>query len=50
MGEMLFYGGIALMGVSAASGVIAIIVFKLRSIRLNARLDGEYGREEENEQ
>jgi hypothetical protein len=44
MPELLFYGGIALMAVSAAAAVIAVVVFRVTKKRLNARLEAEYGK------
>lgn len=43
MPEVLFYGGLALMGVSAASGLIALLILRGQKRRLRERLDGEYG-------
>ena len=43
MPEVLFYGGLALMGVSAASGLIALLILWGQKRRLQERLDGEYG-------
>ena len=43
MPEVLFYSGLALMGVSAASGLIALLILRGQKRRLRERLDGEYG-------
>lgn len=43
MPEVLFYGGLALMGVSAVSGLIAFLALRGQRRRLRERLDEEYG-------
>ena len=44
--QTLFYGGMALAGGSALAAFLFFCVFQIRRIRLNARLDAEYGRQE----
>lgn len=43
-GELLFYGGIALMALSAAAAVAAVAILRLSRKRLSARLEREYGK------
>ena len=42
--ELLFYGGIAVMALSAAGGAGAIALFAVSGRRLRKRLEEEYGR------
>ena len=44
MGEILIYGGIAILGLSAAAGIVIFAVLWGSKRRLNAKLDSEYGR------
>lgn len=44
--EALFYGGIAVAGCSLAAAVIYFSIAYVRWIRLNIKLDEEYGKEE----
>lgn len=41
--EMLFYGGILLAGISALLAIIFFCISKVKSAKLNAQLDKEYG-------
>lgn len=41
--EVLFYGGIGITGGSLLFGIIYLCVSKVKSVRLNAQLDSEYG-------
>lgn len=43
-GEVLFYAGIAIMGLAAVGGVITVIAVKISGKRLSALLIGEYGK------
>lgn len=43
-GELLFYGGIAVMAVSALAAVVALVIFIISGKSLRRRLDDEYGR------
>ncbi len=42
--ELLFYGGIALMCVSALAAIIAILIFRMSGKRIKSRLETEYGK------
>lgn len=44
MTELLFYGGIALMAVTAAAVAVAAVVLHLSKKRLDAQLEAEYGK------
>ena len=44
--ELLFYGGIAGAAGSLLLGIVCLCVVQIRLVRLKARLDEEYGREE----
>lgn len=44
--QLLFYGGMAVSGCSAALAFLFFCISQIRKIRLNARLDAEYGRQE----
>ncbi len=41
--ELLFYGGIAVCGAALLFAVICLCVSKIRSVKLNTRLEAEYG-------
>ena len=41
--ELIFYGGLALAGVSLAAGLAGYVVFRIRYNRMQARFDEEYG-------
>lgn len=43
MGNLLFYGGAALMAVSAVLGFVTFAVYKLRAAKLKRVLEAEYG-------
>ncbi len=42
--ELLFYGGIAICGVALLLAIISFCAFKIRAVKLNARLEAEYGK------
>lgn len=44
MTELLFYGGIALMAVTAAAAAVAAVVLHLSKKRLDMQLEAEYGK------
>lgn len=44
MPELLLYGGIVLMAVSAIAAVVAVVVLRIARKRLDARLEVEYGK------
>lgn len=46
--EALFYGGTALAAVSLLAGVISLFLCRIKRIRLEAQMDEEYGKQEEN--
>lgn len=46
LSEILFYGGIIAACVSCAAAMICFFVLKIEYVRLNAKLDEEYGKEE----
>lgn len=41
--EVLFYGGLGITGGSLLLAIISFCIFKIKSVRLNAQLDSEYG-------
>ena len=41
--ETIFYGGIVITAIYILSAVIYFSVSKIKSIKLNAKLDAEYG-------
>lgn len=41
--EVLFYGGLIIVGCSVISGIIYFCVSKIKAVRLKAQLDVEYG-------
>ena len=41
--EFLFYGGLICAGVLLFAGIISFCVIQMKLIRLNAKLDSEYG-------
>lgn len=43
--EMMFYGGIAVAAAALIVGIVCILVFKIKKIRLDAQFDVEYGAE-----
>lgn len=47
MDTILFYGGIALAGVSLLAGMACAVILKISYIRLNVCLDEEYGKKSE---
>ncbi len=44
--ELLFYGGLILAGGSLVTAVFCFCIFQMNKIRLIARLDMEYGKQE----
>lgn len=44
--EVLFYGGAAAAALSLAAAFLYVCIAQVKRIRLNARLDEEYGKEE----
>ncbi|MCI8465280.1 MAG: hypothetical protein HFI63_05425 [Lachnospiraceae bacterium] len=46
--EVLFYGGIALTACTLAAAAATVLVFKIRTRRLRARLTEEYGPKKKN--
>ncbi len=42
--ELLFYGGIAVMLLAAAAGILAAVVLKVYGRRLRQRLEEEFGK------
>lgn len=42
--EVLFYGGIIIIGCSLLLAIIFLCVSKIKKIRLDAQLDAEYGK------
>ncbi len=44
--EFLFYGGIALMAVTAMAAIISVIVFRITGKKIKDTLEGEYGKPE----
>jgi len=43
---MMFYGGIAGMGLALAAGLVALLVLSRDKARLTKKLDEEYGKRE----
>jgi hypothetical protein len=43
--EMIFYGGIAVMAAAFVLGMISMLLLKVKKIKLDAKLDAEYGKE-----
>lgn len=43
LGNLLFYGGAALMAASAVLGFVTFAVYKLRAAKLKRVLEAEYG-------
>ena len=41
--ELLFYGGMAAAGCSLLAMILSLCMFQIKKVRLNARLDAEYG-------
>ncbi len=41
--ELLFYGGIAILSLSLIAAIVFICCYKIRSRRLNSKLNEEYG-------
>ena len=41
--ELLFYGGMAVAGCSLLAMILCLCMSQVRKVRLNARLDAEYG-------
>lgn len=46
--EALFYGGMVLAAVSLLAGIISLFLYRIRMIRLEVRMDEEYGKQDEN--
>lgn len=46
--EVLFYGGITIIGCSLLSAIIFLCASKIKAVRLNAQLDAEYGERKRN--
>ena len=46
--EMLFYGGIIAASACAVFLLIAILLFRLRSLKLKTKLEKEYGEKPKN--
>ncbi len=42
--DLLFYGGIALMGAAVLAAVVACVVLSISGKRLKARLEAEFGK------
>ena len=42
-GEVLFYGGIVVAAAALVLAIVFFCVFKIKSARLNAKLNQEYG-------
>ena len=42
-GEWLFLGGIAVMGIAAAAGILCLVIFRITGCRLKKKLEKEYG-------
>ena len=45
--EILFYGGCALAGVSGIALLISLCFLKIKAVKLDAKLDEEYGKSED---
>ena len=43
--EIIFIAGLVVAGCALAAGIIYFVVSKIKSIKLNAELDQEYGKE-----
>lgn len=41
--ELLFYGGIGLAAAAAVIGIVCLIYFKIKKIKLESQFDVEYG-------
>ena len=41
--EVLFYSGLGITGVSLLLAIVYFCISKIKSVRLNAQLDTEYG-------
>ena len=41
--ELLFYGGMAIAACSLLALLLCVCIFQIKKVRLNARLDAEYG-------
>jgi hypothetical protein len=46
MTEIIFYGGIILLAAAVVLSAVALAFFKRAKIKLNARFDAEYGKED----
>lgn len=44
--EALFYGGMILLGCDLLAGAIYFCIAKIKSVKLKAKLDKEYGEKE----
>lgn len=44
--QLLFYGGIALAAVTLVLGAACLAIYKVKTVRLEAQLDYEYGKPE----
>lgn len=44
--EVLFYGGLVTAGVSLIMLILSVLIGRIRKLRLNMKLDAEYGPEE----
>lgn len=44
--EFLFYGGLIFAGVSALVSILYLSLTRVKKIRLDAKMDAEYGRPE----
>ena len=42
--ELLYYGGLLILGVAAIIAIISIIVLRVSKIRLDKKLDIEFGK------
>lgn len=42
-GEWLFLGGIAVMGIAIAAGILSLVIFRITGRRLKKKLEKEYG-------
>lgn len=42
--EALFYGGLGLIGISLVLGITYFCVSKVKTVKLKAQLDSEYGK------
>lgn len=42
-GELLFYGGLIVTAVSLLAAILSVCIYKVKSVRLKAQLDIEYG-------